>query len=154
MAKKKKYVKRRKVGAFSPSGNVMKLATVAAGYLLANKINPIIDKAVPDSISGEIVLGVQVLGGGYLLMSKGGSRTVKLVKTAVGGVVAGAGIKRALQAFGVIKVSGYQSVPVIGNYGKVPVISGYTPSGTLAGYKVPKPIHDTVMGSSGSGYMP
>jgi len=69
------------------------------------------------------------------------------------------GAKKAMQEFGVINgVGGYQSVPVIGGYQSVPVIgkrrvAGYVPnSGHLGSYNVPKPIHQTVMGSaSGSG---
>ena len=67
-----------------------------------------------------------------------------MIKTVGGGVLAGAGLKRALKSFNII--SGYQGVPVIGRrmgaYQGVPVIGGVRPSqlaggpGQLQGYRV------------------
>jgi hypothetical protein len=71
------------------------------------------------------VLPFAEIGLGGLLLLKG---KPSLLKTAAGGILAGAGIKAALKKFGVI--SGYQSVPVIGGkrirgYQSVPVIGAY-----------------------------
>lgn len=146
MAKKKHSVarhhKKRRMGAKSmlnPNGPVVKIAATAAGYLMADAINAQIDKIVPASMlpapstttttaptSGAmnyLVPAVQA-GAGALLLFKGRS---SLVKSAVGGLLLGSGLKRGLKTAGVI--SGYQSVPVIGRrrmhgYQSVPVIGG------------------------------
>lgn len=139
MAKKRKGAKRR-VGAASlnPGSPIVKLAAIAAGYFLtADPVNTAIDKANTKAATatepagtrvGEtVVMGGELGLGALLLLSKSKNKTTGLIKTAAGGVLAGAGLKRALKKFGVIK--GYQSVPVIGSrrmagYQSVPVIGG------------------------------
>lgn len=178
MAKhKRKHSKRRhrRVGAFSMSGKNsagMKLLAVAGGFLLGDTINTQLDKVLPKTkntttnveepnqtigIVGEIGLG------GLLLMRKKSS----MLTTLGGGILAGAGLKRAAKKMGLM--TGYQSVPVIGRhrmagYQSVPVIgsnmppqlSGRTPS-QLQGFRVNGyiPVGSSVMngfdGGSGVG---
>jgi len=111
---------------------------VGIGYLAADKINEQVDKIVPkkkDATTGvetpnqNIAMAGELGLGGLLLLKKMPVKN-KLVRqgiTVAGGVLAGAGLKRALKELGVI--SGYQSVPVIGRrrmagYQEVPVIGG------------------------------
>ncbi len=157
---KKKSGKRRRVGGvggMNLNTPVMKLLGLAAGYFLtADLVNETIDTALTkkttDPTTGAqvnapisegtktIITGGEIGIGGLLLMKKKQS----LITFAAGSVAGGAGIKRALKKFGVIK--GYQSVPVIGKhrmagYQAVPVI-GVTPPqlaggpAQLQGYKV------------------
>lgn len=178
MAKRRKKPGRRRsrrVGAFGfgKKDTGLKLAALAGGFFLGNSINSGIDKlltkvtpattttptqtsSTPQTLAmvGEIGLG------GLLLMRKksGGINTGLKI---AGGLLAGAGIKRALKVMGVM--SGYQAVPVIGRhrmggYQSVPVIGrGQTPpqlAGTpaqLQGYRVNgyTPAGSGVMGSIG-----
>jgi DNA-directed RNA polymerase subunit RPC12/RpoP len=142
MAKKKSKGgrKRRRVGALSPSSPMVKLGSVAVGFLAANQINALVNKVVPASVDAKIVGAGQTGLGALLILSKG---RPNIIKTLAGGVLAGSGVKRLAQSMGLMPapapaVTGYRSVPVIGSYGQVPVIgSGFTPSGTLAGYAIP-----------------
>lgn len=149
MAKKKKANKsgrrRRRVGGIGGinlNSPAIKLLGVAAGYFLTsdmvnNAINNAVVKPIKDASTGITTPGTMpettntlvTLGsvgvGGLLLMKK----RQNLLTFAGGSIAAGAGVKRALKKFGVIK--GYQSVPVIGKhrmagYQSVPVI-GLTP---------------------------
>jgi len=85
-------------------------------------------------LSGTVVMAGELGIGALLLLSKKKSGTMGMVKTVAGGVLAGAGLKRALKSFNII--SGYQSVPVVGRrmggYQGVPVIGAVRPS-QLAG---------------------
>lgn len=135
MAKKKHHKRRRSVGALNPRSPIVMLGSLAAGYLLADTINTPIDKLVTTAkIPAVAVTAGEVGVGALLLMSKKKSGTMGLVKTVAGGILAGAGIKRALKQFNII--SGYQSVPVIGRrmagYQAVPVVGGVRPA-QLAG---------------------
>ena len=131
--------RRRKVGALNPGNPIVKIAAVAAGYFFADQINTSIDGVIPASISSSsygpyIPLAGELGIGGYLLMKGRPS----LPKALVGGVLVGAGLKRALKKFGII--AGYQAVPVIGarkkihGYQQTPVI-GMIPN-QLTGYRV------------------
>lgn len=194
MAKKRKKHsrRRRRVGAFSLGGSDtgVKLLAVGAGFLLGNTINGMIDKVLPkttDTVpvvtkSGETIAMVGQVGLGGLLLLRKQSGTTGMVMKAAGGLLAGAGVKRALKVLGVM--SGYQSVPVIGRYkmagyqsvpaiGKTPAqlagktppqLSGYRPAGSGVGGYVPAGSGvlggmgncDTGSGistSTGSGYM-
>jgi len=97
-------------------------ATVAIGYFMGDTINAQIDKVLPASIAtGTGVMGylptVAEAGiGAMLLKSKGSS----LVKSAAGGILLGAGLRRGLKKAGV--VAGYQSVPALGGYQSVPAL--------------------------------
>jgi hypothetical protein len=151
MAKKRKQKRRRtrRVGAFSMGKKDMglKIASLAAGYFLANTINAKLDQLTTKTTAATAttpatitpppatLLLVGELGlGGLLLLRKGGAGTMGMVTKVAGGLLAGAGIKRALKTMGII--SGYQAVPVIGKhrmagYQSVPVIGGTPPQ--LAG---------------------
>lgn len=146
-----------RAGGINLNSPAIKLLGVAAGYFLTagmvnEGLNAIVVKPTKDPTSGANIPGVvpettntiltvaEVGIGGFLLMRK----QQNLLTFVLGSVAAGAGIKRALKKFGVIK--GYQSVPVIGKhrmagYQSVPVI-GVTPpqlAGTpaqLQGYRV------------------
>lgn len=181
MAKKKKAKKsgkrRRRVGGIGGlnlNSPAIKLLGVAAGYFLtADLVNNTIDRAVmkpvtttttttnetTGQVSGTtntlVTVGEVGLGGLLLLRKK-----QNLLTFAAGSIAAGAGVKRGLKKFGVIK--GYQSVPVIGKhrmagYQSVPVI-GVTPSqlagapGQLQGYTVSGGL-DYGYASQGSGVM-
>ena len=179
MPKKRKHRRHRSVGAMGfgkGKDTGLKLLAVAGGFLLGDTINAQIDKFLPKTtdtttstqvpnqtigIVGEIGLG------GLLLLRKKKSMPL----TVIGGVLAGAGLKRAAKKMGLIKgyqnvpvigrhrMAGYQSVPVIGNtampaqlQGKMPAqlqgynVNGYVPhgSGVMAGA-------DGGSGISGSG---
>lgn len=149
---KRKTSRRRSVGALAlnPSSQLVQLGSVAIGYLMATSINGAIDKVVPTNVDAKLVAAGQVGLGAALVMSKKKS----LVKTVAGGVMAGAGLKRALTAFG---IGGFRNVPAVGNFRNVPAIgarrmSGYTTSAAtnLAGYntsRVPVTAYGNSMGS-------
>jgi hypothetical protein len=145
MAKKKqRRSRRRRVGAMSlnPGSPLVKVASLAAGYFLGDTINTQVDKVLPASMTAATATGVTAyvpsileLGvGGALLLMKG---KPSIIKTVAGGVIAGAGLRRALKKAGV--VTGFNMVPVIAGFNRVPVINGVPAqlSGTpaqLAGY--------------------
>lgn len=193
--KKKSKGRRRRVrGGFNlggKSGTGLTLLSIAAGYLMGDTINEQVDKVLPKKTDTSVTPNVtgpdQTIGsvaeigiGGLLVMKKFGSGTTSTVLKLAGGVLAGAGLKRALKQAGVI--SGYQSVPVLGNIGRkrmtgyqsVPVLGkipgqlqgrpaqlqGYIPSGsTMQGYtsQGSGAIGSVELGSGisnyGSGYM-
>jgi hypothetical protein len=133
MAKRKRRHRKssRRVGAvsFAPGSPLVKVAAIAAGYFLGDTINTQVDKVLPASmtaitatgITGYIPAAAELGIGGLLLLSKKKS----IIKTAVGGVLAGAGLRRALKKAGV--VSGFNMVPVINGFNQVPVIGGVPP---------------------------
>lgn len=155
MAHKKRKRRHRRVGAMSFGGKKdtgLKLLAVAGGFLLGDTINTQIDKFLPkttDTATGTQVPNqtIGIVGeiglGGLLLMRKKKSMPL----TVVGGVLAGAGLKRAMKKMGVLKgyqnvpvigrhrMSGYQSVPVIGNTVVPPQLAGRMPA-QLQGYGV------------------
>jgi hypothetical protein len=129
--KKRKVKHRRRVrGGFNlggKSGTGLKLLSIAAGYFMADTINEQIDKVLPTHTDTSVTPNVtgpnQTMGsvgsigiGGLLLMKKFGTGTMSTVLQVAGGALAGAGLKRALKQAGVI--TGYQSVPVLGNIGR------------------------------------
>lgn len=188
MPKRKKHHK--KMGAARSAkgaGMLIKLASVAVGYLAADKINDKLDKSftptpkldangqpIADTMTPNVILAGELGLGGLLMLKKMPvkNRMAKTAITVAGGVLVGAGLKRAMKKLGVIH--GYQSVPVIGRhrmagYQSVPVIGGvpnqlsgvpnqltggYIPSGSsMNGYKSQG---SGVMGSmdpSGSGIL-
>lgn len=160
MAKRKKSNRRRRsrrVGAVSlgKKGTGLKLLAIAGGYLMGDMINGAVDKLLPgtkDATTGiktidpnmNRMAAVGEIGiGGLLLLSKKSGTVMKVG----GGLLAGAGLKRALVQMGVLKgyqsvpvigrhrMAGYQSVPVIGNTGMPPQLSGRTPA-QLQGFRV------------------
>lgn len=155
MAKRKGHKRRRsrRVGALrmGKGDTLLKLAAVGGGFLLANTINGAINRMLPKDATtptlptknGNTIAMVGQIGlGGLLLMRKAGGNMGMVTKVA-GGLLAGAGLKRALVSLGVM--SGYQSVPVIGRhrmagYQSTPVIGATPPqlAGTppqLSGYR-------------------
>lgn len=175
MAKAKKR-KSRRVGALSPGSMVTKLAAVAAGYfLVAKPLNDALedvfkkkDEKPPATTSGfgdnMDVQGVVTAGAGAALLFLGGKSS--MIKTIAGGVLLGAGVKKLMDSGKDDKkegVTGYQSVPVIGNrrrmagYQQTPVI-GAVPGqlqgvpAQLQGYRVNgyQPNGSGVMGAVGS----
>lgn len=167
MAKKRKKHsrRRRRVGAFKLGGSDtgIKLLAVGAGFLLGNTINGAIDKMLPkttDTVpvptkSSQTIAMVGEVGLGGLLLLRKQSGSTGMVMKGLGGLLVGAGVKRALKVLGVM--GGYQSVPVIGRHrmagyqavpalGKVPAqlagkvppqLSGYRPAGSGVGGYVP-----------------
>lgn len=127
MARKKRKAKktsrrRRSVGALAlnASSPLVKYGSIAAGYLLADKINTPIDTAVGSKIDSKIIAAGQVGLGALLVFKKGGKPS--LVKTVLGGVMLGAGAKRGMASFGIGGLGGYQSVPAIAGYQNVPAV--------------------------------
>lgn len=116
--------RRRRIGAvaLSASSPLVQYGSIAAGFLLGDKINEAIDKVVGATIDSKIVAGGQV-GIGYLLALRKGAKK-NLITTVVGGVMLGAGGKRALAAFGLGSINGYQMVPAVGGYQNVRAVSG------------------------------
>lgn len=149
MAKKSKKQKksrgRRRIGAaLNPSSPIVKGAAIAAGYFLGNTINPLIDKITAGKVSDKIV-GVGQTGlGALLLLSKGRS---SIIKTAVGGVVAGSGLKRALVAYGVVKPPVNVAIPPPGT---TSTVTGYLPSGVNRVGRVGSNVGRAVAGAQGS----
>lgn len=152
---KRTHTKRRRrhhrVGAMSLSAKspVVMIGAIAAGYFLGDTLTPMIENIIPisDPATKDKVTAGAEIGIGALLLT---SRKKSTLKTIAGGILAGAGVKKAAKAFGVI--SGYGSVPVIGRrrvagYGSLPVIGapGYSPgAGQLNGYATPGMIGETV----------
>lgn len=137
----KKTSRRRRIGAAALNLNspLVKYGSIAVGYLMANAINTPLDKVIPTSIDGKLVAAGQV-GLGAMLAFKKSNKS--MLTTVGGGILVGAGIKRAMGAFGLGSIGGYQSVPVIGNtqrmgaYQNVPVIGNYkTAQVAMNGYK-------------------
>ena len=162
MAKKhKKKHHRRRVGAAGGKRSMLlKIASIAGGFLLADPINQAVAKLVPDKVTPATTTTAAVttsrenlrmggeLGLGALLLLKKSSGMTGKAMTVAGGLLAGAGLKIALRKAGFM--SGYHNVPVIGarhrmasGYQSVPVIGGVpsqlagmgTP-GQLQGYRV------------------
>lgn len=176
MAKKKKKSHRRKhhrMGGMklSASNPLVKWGSVVLGFLAGKPINTAVDGLMPANFKTnknyDKFAAVGEGGLGAALVFKFGKRSV--ITTVAGGVLLGAGLKRALDAFNINigLLNGYGEVPVLAGYGKVPVIgkrvtgytpnqvlSGYSPNGTLNGSRAP---HLQVMGNidnaSGSGLM-
>lgn len=129
--------RRRRIGAtaLNMKSPLVKYGSIAAGFLMATTINTPLDKVVPISVDPKLVAAGQVGLGAFLAFKKQQS----MITTVAGGLLVGAGIKRAMTAFGIGSIGNYQSVPVVGrlgNYQSVPVISGYqTAALALNGYK-------------------
>lgn len=162
--KGKKHHKRRsrRVGAFKMGGKDagLKLIAVGAGFLLGNTINTMVDKvALPKDPNApadkvktakNIAMAAEVGLGGLLLLRRS-TGTMGMGMKVAGGVILGAGLKRALSVLGIMtgyqnvpvigrhRMAGFQSVPVIGRTppqlaGKVPPqLGGYRPAGSGVG---------------------
>lgn len=125
MAKKRKKQttrrRGRRMGAMSlnASSPLVKYGSIAAGFFLARPINGLIDKVVMD-IDPKLVAAGQVGIGALIAFRKGGGKG-KLISTIAGGVMVGAGAKRAMSAFG---VGGFRSVPAVNGWQNVPAVNG------------------------------
>jgi hypothetical protein len=187
MAKRRKHTRRRarRVGGglgFGGKDTGMKLLAVGAGYLLADTINGFIDPMLPqtkDAVpvvtkDGQTIGMAAQLGiGGLLLLKKQSGGSAGTAMKVAGGILVGAGLKRAMGVLGLKKaVTGYQQVPVIGRhrmagYQQVPVIgstpipaqlsgrtpaqlNGYRPAGSGVGGYIPRGSGMGVLGSIGS----
>lgn len=166
----------------------IKILSIAAGYLMADSINEQVDKILPKKTDTTVTPNVtgpnQTIGlvgelglGGLLLLKRLTPGMTGTAIMAVGGVLAGAGLKRALKAAGAIKgyhsvpvlsggmlgrkrMAGYQSTPVLGKIppqlsGKPAQLQGYTvgspgyvPAGSSVGFCDGSGVTNT-----GSGYM-
>lgn len=152
--KRKKGTKRRRsrrVGAFSlgKKDTGLKLASVVGGFFLGDMINGQIDKLLtkvtpattttPTTTTGTpstLAIVGEIGLGGLLLLRKGKPGGLGTAMKVGGGLLAGAGVRRALKSMGII--TGYQSVPVIGRhrmagYQSVPVIGKSTTPPQLSG---------------------
>lgn len=147
--------RRRHVGALGLKGkdSALKLAALAGGFFLGKAVNGMIDKlavkvspqtgttANANNIAGSNVPAVaatvgEIGIGGLLLIRKKSPGMLGMVLQVTGGILAGAGLRRALGSMGIM--SGYQSVPVIGRhrmagYQSVPVIGRSNMPAQLAG---------------------
>lgn len=122
MARKKKTKKkaaRRRVGGglksmLNPNSDLVKIGSIAIGLLAEKPVNNAIDKMIPpDKLDQKIVAGGQVgLGGAYLMFAK----KKNIIFTVGSGVLAGAGLRRGLRAFG---IGGYQNVRYVNGYQNV-----------------------------------
>jgi hypothetical protein len=145
----------------NPSSPIVKIGAVAAGYFLGDKINAQVDKLTAGKIDSKLIGAGQVGLGALLLLSKRPS----IVKSAVGGIAAGSGLKRLIGAMSgaattpattttpAAGVNGYGRVPTLGGYRDVPSLGGYHTPGTLGAYAIPsgRGMSDRVMGSAGGG---
>jgi hypothetical protein len=161
--KKKQKRHRRRVGAFSSKSKDIgiKVLAVGAGILLGKTLNGFADKVLPKTTdpvpvptkNAEMLATAGELGIGALLLLRRQSGPIGLGMKVAGGLLAGAGIRRALKIMGVI--GGYQSIPVIGRhprmagYQSVPVIGGSVP-GQLSG-GIPAQLRGYVPAGSGVG---
>lgn len=134
---KRKTSRRRRVGAVALNANspLVKYGSIAAGFIMANMINAPLDKVIPTNIDSKLVAAGQ-LGLGAALAFK---KKQTALTTIAGGVLMGAGLKRAMGAFGIGSIGSYQNVPVVGrvgSYQNMPVIAGYqTAPVAMAGYQ-------------------
>jgi len=147
--------RRRVSGGFGMKGKdgMLKVAALAGGFFLGKSINAQVDKLLmkmnnstatstttTSTATGTIATVAEVGIGGLLLLRKGGKGMTGKAMTVAGGVLAGAGIRRALASMGFM--SGYQNVPVIGRhrmagYQNVPVIGKSVIPAQLAGGSTP-----------------
>lgn len=143
------HSRRRRIGAASmtASNPIVMIGSLAAGYFLAaTPVNDALDKVIPATVDKKLVAAGEAGIGALLLMGKG-KKT--MLKSIAGGVLAGAGLKRLVDAMKApapttttTAVTGWKQVPVIGGgYKMVPVIGapGYTvPNNAgMNGYNVP-----------------
>lgn len=165
-AKKKKAGKRRRgVGAmsFNPNNPLIQWGSIAAGFFLAKPVNEAIDKVVPaDKVDPKLTAAGQAGIGSLLVFKKfTKNKMLNTITTVGGGIVAGAGVKRGMDALGIGGIGGYQTVPAINGYQSVPAvgatkrINGYNPGNggmSLNGTMIPMRQAIGAVGS-GSGVM-
>lgn len=163
--------RRRHVGALNLKGKdtTLKLAALAAGFLIGPKLNAAIDKAntttsttgvVTTKVDPSFIMVGEIGVGGLLLMRKKSNMIMKIG----GGVLAGAGLRRAIGKMGLMngfqsvpvigrhRMAGYQSTPVLGRATMPPQLAGPSGPAQLQGFRVNgyTPTGSGVMGSIGA----
>lgn len=122
MAKKKTKVGNKTAARgkslLNPSSPVVKYGAIVLGFAMGTKINDAIDKMTGGKIDTKIIAGGQVGLGALLAFKKG---KPSLVTSVVGGVLLGAGAKRAMGAFG---IGGFYDVPAVGGFYDVKAVNG------------------------------
>lgn len=114
----KKTTRRRRVGAvaLNASSPLVKYGSIAVGFILGDKVNALLDKAIPANVDAKIVAAGELGLGYFLAFGKG---TKKLPQTIIGGIMIGAGIKKGMSSFG---IGGFQMVPAVGGYRSVQAV--------------------------------
>lgn len=158
MAKKsKKKPAAKRIGAsalLNPANPIVQYGSIAAGFFLGDKINPLIDKAT-GNLDQKIVAGGQV-GLGFLLAYKKGKKN--LATTVIGGIMIGSGAKRAMTAFG---IGGFSNVPAVNGFYDVKAVNGpsvkrmgaYTPGGGGMSYNTRGSMNGSGILNTGSSMM-
>lgn len=120
MARKRKSKKpttrrRRRISGIGLNAKspLVSYGSIAAGFLLGNKINDALSN-VTGSLDPKIVAAAQAIGG-FLVRSK----MKGTAGTVIGGILMGAGVKKAAQEFGVLN-----GIPVIAGYKDLRMING------------------------------
>ncbi len=114
----KKTYRRRRVGAvaLNASSPLVKYGSIAAGFVLGDKVDALLMKVVPANVDGKIVAAGELGLGAFLVFGKG---TKKLPQVVLGGLLIGAGAKKAMTSFG---IGGFQMVPAVGGYRSVQAV--------------------------------
>jgi hypothetical protein len=127
--RKKTHSRRRRMSgglALNASSDLVKYGSIAAGYLLGDKINAQIDKAIdPTKIDQKLEGAVQAgAGAAYMFLKKGKKN---MILTVASGVMLGSGAKRALKAFGIgaLPINAYQNMPHVNGIPRRKALSGY-----------------------------
>lgn len=138
MAKKRKAKKtshrRRRVSgvALSAKSPLVTFGSIVAGYLVGDKINDALANVVPASVDPKIVAAAEAVAG-FLIKKK----MKGVAGQAIGGILIGAGAKKALKEFGVIS-----GLPTVGGYRDLRTVNG-----------LPSPVR-RVAGLPGAGQSP
>lgn len=128
--------RRRRVGAMALNANsmIVKLGSVALGYVMGEKILAPVKSMIGDKVDGKIVAGAEGLAGYYLAFKKGGKKG--MIQTVAGGILLGDAVKTLMKSFGMGGFGPYGRIPALGNrspYGRIPALGSYNPHGTLNG---------------------
>lgn len=144
--------RRRSVGALAMTANspLVMIGSVAVGFLAGSQINQAINMLIPANLktqagTGKAVAAGQVGLGALLILGKGKK---SMIKTIAGGLLAGAGVKRATIVF---KTG---TTDTLGGYGDVPVIGAYVPNSQLNGRRVHGYGDVPVVGNAMGAYTP
>lgn len=114
-ASKKTTHRRRRVSgvALSAKSPIVAYGSIAAGYMLGDKINEALSK-VTGTLDPKIVAAIQAVGGFLVKKKMKGT-----AGQAIGGVLIGSGVKQGLKAFGVIS-----GLPTVGRYRDLRTVNG------------------------------
>lgn len=149
MAKKRKSKKtshrRRRVSgmALSAKSLVVQFGSIAAGYLVGDKINDALSNAT-GTLDPKIVAAAEAVAG--FLIKKNVKGTAGQI---AGGILMGAGAKKALQSFGVIS-----GLPTVGAYKPLRTVHGLpAPVRKVAGVAPGQSPSMAVIGAISDSYM-